>query len=337
MTLALETYEQVPRPGPGRRRPPGRQPLPGHLQSIPPTASPPWNCPPTSSTQVAPYVLNMHIKDFAFTRQEGWVGFNLVGAPLGEGLLDYAAMADASDPKHATSARSSSTGCRGRALREDDLRLEKQWTEHKPRFPKEQVKCQQQPIDRRRHRSRRQDGHAGVEQPAAHRPHRPLQRELPGRPGPRSAPKAGRSPTPTTAVAGRRRRHPGRARTTSWAPCPRDVVPQMQSGAIVLTLDPAAAYAGLLAERDDVVFAVAHPCHPSVFFERTTKEEWADTFGGIAAPQDVVAALETGTEADRAAAETVIRPCTPRWSTCTGSPSSSSPSWSRPWWRRSPA
>lgn len=86
-----------------------------------------------------------------------------------------------------------------------------------------------------------------------------------------------------------------------------DVVPQLRSGAIVLTLDPAAAYAGLLAEREDVAFAVAHPCHPSVFLERTSTEEWADTFGGIAAPQEVVAALETGTDAQRATAETVIR------------------------------
>jgi hypothetical protein len=70
------------------------------------------------------------------------------------------------------------------------------------------------------------------------------------------------------------------------------VVPQMKSGAIILTLDPAAAYAGLLAERDDIHYAVAHPCHPSVFLERTTKEEWADTFGGVAAPQEVIAALE---------------------------------------------
>jgi hypothetical protein len=86
-----------------------------------------------------------------------------------------------------------------------------------------------------------------------------------------------------------------------------DVVPKMRSGAIVLTLDPAAAYAGLLASRDDVSFAVAHPCHPSVFLERTSKEEWADTFGGIAAPQEVVAAQETGTPEQRATAETVIR------------------------------
>lgn len=70
------------------------------------------------------------------------------------------------------------------------------------------------------------------------------------------------------------------------------VVPLMKSGATILTLDPAAAYAGLLARRDDVQEAVAHPCHPSVFLERTTPEQWADTFGGIAAPQEVVAALE---------------------------------------------
>ncbi len=46
----------------------------------------------------APYVKNWHVKDFAFTRQDGWVGFNLVGCPLGEGLLDYDSIAKAVDP-----------------------------------------------------------------------------------------------------------------------------------------------------------------------------------------------------------------------------------------------
>lgn len=85
------------------------------------------------------------------------------------------------------------------------------------------------------------------------------------------------------------------------------VVPQLKTGAIVLTLDPAAAYAGLLAKREDVVFAVAHPCHPSVFLQRHTPEEYADTFGGIAAPQDVVAAIETDDDSKREIAETVIK------------------------------
>ncbi|MET3452501.1 phosphogluconate dehydrogenase C-terminal domain-containing protein [Curtobacterium sp. 1544] len=70
------------------------------------------------------------------------------------------------------------------------------------------------------------------------------------------------------------------------------LVPAMKAGATILTLDPAAAYAGLLAKREDIHYAVAHPCHPSVFLERTTKEEWDDTFGGIAAPQEVIAAFD---------------------------------------------
>ncbi|WP_194396634.1 phosphogluconate dehydrogenase C-terminal domain-containing protein [Microbacterium atlanticum] len=90
-------------------------------------------------------------------------------------------------------------------------------------------------------------------------------------------------------------------------PVTADLVPQLKSGAIVLTLDPAAAYAGLLTTREDVIQAVAHPCHPSVFLERTTKEEWADTFGGIAAPQDAIAAVESDDPAHKAIVEATVR------------------------------
>ena len=89
------------------------------------------------------------------------------------------------------------------------------------------------------------------------------------------------------------------------------VVPQMKSGAVLLTLDPAAAYANLLTQREDVLQAVAHPCHPSVFLERTTVQEYADNFGGEAALQNVVAAFEgdhaPDGEAKKAVAEDVIR------------------------------
>jgi D-apionate oxidoisomerase len=85
------------------------------------------------------------------------------------------------------------------------------------------------------------------------------------------------------------------------------VVPSMRPGAILLTLDPAAAYANLLYQSDDIAYAVAHPCHPSVFLERTTKEEHADTFGGIAAPQEVVAAFENGNAGQRDLVEGVVR------------------------------
>ena len=43
-------------------------------------------------------VLNIHVKDFEFTRQAGWVGFTLVGCPLGQGLLDYDGMIAAVRP-----------------------------------------------------------------------------------------------------------------------------------------------------------------------------------------------------------------------------------------------
>jgi len=85
------------------------------------------------------------------------------------------------------------------------------------------------------------------------------------------------------------------------------LVPEMKSGGIALTLDPAAAYAGLLATRTDVIQAVTHPCHPSIFLERTTPEEYADTFGGIAAPQDAIAAIESTDPLDQQVVEATVR------------------------------
>jgi len=91
------------------------------------------------------------------------------------------------------------------------------------------------------------------------------------------------------------------------APVSAEVVPQLKTGTVVLTLDPAAAYANLLFQRSDVEYAVAHPCHPSVFLQRKTEAELNDTFGGIAAAQDVVAAMESGNQEKIAIAEEVIR------------------------------
>jgi sugar phosphate isomerase/epimerase len=47
----------------------------------------------------APYVANIHAKDFAFTRRGGWVGFTLEGVPLGTGLLDYDHLLEAVEPE----------------------------------------------------------------------------------------------------------------------------------------------------------------------------------------------------------------------------------------------
>ncbi|MBC7724953.1 MAG: sugar phosphate isomerase/epimerase [Burkholderiaceae bacterium] len=47
----------------------------------------------------APWVRNIHMKDFAFIRRDGWVGFALEGAELGTGLLDYAHLMRTVDPE----------------------------------------------------------------------------------------------------------------------------------------------------------------------------------------------------------------------------------------------
>ena len=90
-------------------------------------------------------------------------------------------------------------------------------------------------------------------------------------------------------------------------PVTAQIVPQLAPGTIVLTLDPAAAYADLLTTRDDVVQAVAHPCHPSIFLQRETPEQWADTFGGIAAPQDAIAAIESDDPEKKDLVEATVR------------------------------
>lgn len=75
------------------------------------------------------------------------------------------------------------------------------------------------------------------------------------------------------------------------------LVPLLKPGAILITLDPAAARAGELTTREDCHFVVTHPCHPPLFGEKDTPEEKADLFGGIAAKQDIVIALMQGDQA----------------------------------------
>lgn len=46
----------------------------------------------------APHVVDVHVKDFAFARQEGWVGFTYSGAAMGTGLHDYRHLRDVVRP-----------------------------------------------------------------------------------------------------------------------------------------------------------------------------------------------------------------------------------------------
>lgn len=88
VTLALETYEQV-----------SSTDLVALVEAVgsdhlgicldPANSVAALELPKDVVERTAPYVRNIHVKDFAFTRRGGWVGFTLEGAELGTGLLDY--------------------------------------------------------------------------------------------------------------------------------------------------------------------------------------------------------------------------------------------------------
>ena len=78
----------------------------------------------------APYVANLHVKDFAFTRRGGWVGFTLEGAPLGSGLLPYDYMIEKVNPE----ARGINSVVEHWLTWQDDFaktrRIENEWNVH---------------------------------------------------------------------------------------------------------------------------------------------------------------------------------------------------------------
>ena len=77
-----------------------------------------------------------------------------------------------------------------------------------------------------------------------------------------------------------------------------EMIPKMKKGALVVTLDPAAALAGKLFQRDDVAYFITHPTHPSVFNWEPEEEKMKDHFGGTAAKQSIVCSLMKGNDAD---------------------------------------
>ena len=57
------------------------------------------------------------------------------------------------------------------------------------------------------------------------------------------------------------------------------MVPKLKAGTLVISLDPAAAYAGVIPLREDLAYFVCHPCHPPLFEIAKTKSEQLDWFG----------------------------------------------------------
>jgi sugar phosphate isomerase/epimerase len=129
VTLALETYEQVP--------------VATLVDVVAAVGSPalgicldPANCvaalelPMDTVRRTAPHVRNLHVKDFHFTRQDGWVGFSLVGCPLGEGLLPYAEMVALVDPDARGISRIVEHWLPWQGDSATTIALEQRWTEH---------------------------------------------------------------------------------------------------------------------------------------------------------------------------------------------------------------
>jgi hypothetical protein len=73
-----------------------------------------------------------------------------------------------------------------------------------------------------------------------------------------------------------------------------EIAPKLPAGTMVMTLDAAAPFAGHLPDRPDLVYFVAHPCHPPIYNDESTPEGRRDFFGGLHAKQSIVSALMQG-------------------------------------------
>ncbi len=75
-----------------------------------------------------------------------------------------------------------------------------------------------------------------------------------------------------------------------------EIAPKLKAGTMLMALDAAAPFAGHLPERADLVYFVAHPCHPPIFNDETEADARKDHFGGGMARQSVTSALMQGPE-----------------------------------------
>lgn len=86
-----------------------------------------------------------------------------------------------------------------------------------------------------------------------------------------------------------------------------EIVPKLNSGTMVMGLDPAAGYAGVLPKRNDITYFISHPCHPPMFGDETDPEAMRDWFGGVKAKQSIVCSLHQGPEEHYARGEAIAR------------------------------
>ena len=84
--------------------------------------------------KTAPYVLNWHVKDFAFSRRDGWVGFTLAGAKLGEGLLRYDEIYQQIEPQTRGINQIIEHWLPWQGDGESSCRVEAEWTAHNMKY-----------------------------------------------------------------------------------------------------------------------------------------------------------------------------------------------------------
>lgn len=90
-------------------------------------------------------------------------------------------------------------------------------------------------------------------------------------------------------------------------PILKDLAPKLAAGTMVIMLDVAAAYAGLLPDRGDLTYFITHPCHPPIFSDETEPAAQRDFFGGEHAKQHIVCCLTQGPEEHYALGEQIAR------------------------------
>lgn len=84
------------------------------------------------------------------------------------------------------------------------------------------------------------------------------------------------------------------------------VAERLPAGKMLLIMDAAAPFAGVLPDRPDLTYVIGHPCHPPLFNAYETMDERRDYHGGVA-PQSIVCALMQGPDDHYALGEDICR------------------------------
>lgn len=81
----------------------------------------------------------------------------------------------------------------------------------------------------------------------------------------------------------------------------------LRPGTMVVMLDVAAMYAGVIPQRADLTCFITHPCHPPIFSDEVEPQAQRDFFGGEFAKQHIVCCLAQGPEEHYAEGEKIAR------------------------------